>query len=168
MYNAIRGAFRAGAKRAGRFAGSMYGKQSAGAAVSARDLGLGLGAIGVRGAGVGFRSLSKMSNAGLTSVGGAFVGGTYGAFSDDTSMVGGALIGAGIGGAGYGAARLGKRGMTAYGAMRHAGFGRSEAASFAMNRMGKMTARFIGNTYSRAAAPIKSTLKGYTPRYSGS
>lgn len=110
--------------------------------------------------------------------GGAAIGGAYGAFADDTGVLGGALAGAGLAGPGFGLARAG---MGTYRAARGAGgflgvgsgavgMGRMNAAGFAGQAMarklgnyggylfgqGRSAQRFIASSYNRAVNPIFS------------
>lgn len=84
-------------------------------------------------------------------IGGAAIGGLYGAFSDNTSVLGGMAMGAGLGAAGLGAAKLGRKGYRAYmGARMSSGVGRRAAMGAAVGAMGAMSSRFIGSSYNRA------------------
>lgn len=107
----------------------------------------------------GLGGLSQMSNAGLGAIAGGIAGASYGAFSDNTSVLGGAVKGA-LGGAGLvGAARLGSVGMGAFGRARRRGLGVGASAYRGLSAMGRFSKNTIGNTLSKAYNPIKSAMK---------
>jgi len=144
MFNAIR----AGLAKAGRSVG-QYGRSGA----------YHLGARGT--AGVAINRMSRMSNTGISSAAGAIAGGTYGAFSDNTSVLGGALMGAGIGAGAYDGLKAAKRASTYYGGWRAAGAGRGKSAyrsimGTAWDAKNKIGPSLKGN---KAMNSIGSTLK---------
>ena len=148
IFNAVRGL-------AGKGAGSMFtaalGRTAAGQQNLGRLIGFG---------GKGLRGISKMSNVGLSAMGGGLAGGVYGAFSDDTSVLGGIAMGAGLGAGGYGAVKAGIKGYGRYSMARQAGFGAGQSLGAATFLAGQDAARFIGNTYSRAMNPIRGLSGG--------
>lgn len=92
---------------------------------------------------------------GRSALAGAALGGIYGGFSDNTSVLGGMTKGA-IGGAalsiGVGTAG---RAIAAGSIARRAGMGFGGT----MRAMGNASKSYIGGTFNRAYNPIKSTLK---------
>jgi hypothetical protein len=117
----------------------------AGAARQGTHLGSALGWTGL-GLARGAAMNPYLRSAGL----GAVAGGTYGAFSDNTSVLGGALGGAALG---YG----GRMGFQAAKIASRLG---SAGAGARLSAMGRYAKGHIGNTLDRACNPIKSTLKG--------
>lgn len=89
----LRGMYSKGGKRLGAMSEGFFAKGGVGVRGVARALGG--GATGA--AGIGLDRLAGMSNFGMVGATGAAVGGLYGAFSDDTSVLGGMAWGAGIG-----------------------------------------------------------------------
>lgn len=88
---------------------------------------------------------------------GAAAGGLYGAFSDDTSVLGGAMMGAGVGYGGllgYKAANIG---------LSHAVLGHGWRRS--VQAMGRYSASTLGRTWSRAYNPIAGHVRSYFPRF---
>ena len=86
---------------------------------------------------------SRQGTVGLSTMAGGLAGGAYGAFSDDTSILGGMAKGAAIG-AGVGVGGVGAR---AYGKLRAGGFGAGKAASGAFKILGRRAGRFIGRSF---------------------
>lgn len=152
----LRGALARGGAGLGKLAGRAYGKAAAANMPWSRAIG---GDI-LRNIGAGVGGISKMSDAGMWATVGALGGAGYGAFSEDTSVLGGALMGAGIGFGGVASAKLGRVGMGAYRAARAGGLRRGAAASMGMQAIGSHSRSFIGSSYSRAVNGIKSTLSG--------
>jgi len=120
----------------------------AGAARSGSTLGSIFGRTGVAAAGA-----ATMNPYARSAALGAGVGGMYGAFSDNTSILGGATTGAALG---YG----GRVGWQAGGIARRMG---GLTSGKAWTAMGKYTKGHIDNTLTRAYNPIRN-LKGYVPR----
>lgn len=148
----LRGALTRGAGGLGSLSNRLFAAGGTGAAGVARGLGGGLTGA----AGLGLGRMARMGTPGLMGTMGAVGGGVYGAFADDTSVVGGAMMGAGLGAGGYGAARVGARGLGAYrGVMAGGSASRRQAAAVAMGAMGGMSRQFIGSSYNRAMNPIK-------------
>lgn len=118
-------------------------------------------------AGFAFKSMSKAfgtvgrTGVGLTTAGGAAAGGIYGAFSDDTSVIGGALGGAMLGAGAWGASRVGSHGLGRYGANRAAGLSRGKALSKAFDDMSFNSKMFFGAKVrsNKAVNPINSGNK---------
>ena len=99
----------------------------------------------------GFGSFAAMEPIGQRAVVGGVAGGMYGAFADNTSILGGAMIGAGIGAGSVGVDSLGRTGYGAYkSAMMAPGLGRGKATADAFVAMGQQSRGFIGNTSRRA------------------
>lgn len=100
----------------------------------------------------GLTRYAGMGRAAQRSIAGGTLGGMYGAFSDDTSVLGGAMMGAGIGagsaGVGYGI-RAGRR----YGRMYGAGYGGQVSAG--VRAMGRASGRFIRNTITKPYTSIQ-------------
>ena len=90
---------------------------------------------------------------------GAVGGGIYGAFSDNTSILGGMAKGAALGTGLRGGFAAGKVGAAMYRMGRYGGRGVAGAATAAVLGLGKGSASLIGNTAKRAYNPIASTLK---------
>ena len=92
------------------------------------------------------RAFGTVSRAGvgLSSAGGAVAGGVYGAFADDTSVVGGALAGAALGAGAWAGSRMGIHALGKYGAGRAAGLGRGKAMGEALSDIGFSSKRFFG------------------------
>jgi len=107
------------------------------------------GMLGARGLGY----MRGMSNTGLSAAMGGVAGGTYGAFSNDTSVIGGALGGMALGAGALGATRLGQRGAGVYRGMgpKGMGLGRGQAAGMAAHAMAGTASRFIGQSYAQAS-----------------
>jgi hypothetical protein len=99
----------------------------------------------------------------MFSAGGAAVGGVYGAFSDDTSVLGGALGGAMLGAGAWGAAKIGGRGMQVYSKMGGMGATRGQAIGAAFDDLGRTSKRFLGarlganKPVNPVASPTKAT-----------
>lgn len=114
-----------------------------------------IGAIG--------RALTKGARMGpgMFIGGGAAAGGIYGAFSDDTSVIGGALGGAMLGAMAYGGARFGGRGMQVYSKMGAMGASRGRALGAVVDDLGRQSKRFFGAGLQSNAAvnPITSSVK---------
>lgn len=99
---------------------------------------------------------------------GGMAGGAWGAVSDDTSVVGGMMGGALMGGGAgrYGGAGLARfraataRGIDTMGAARFAARGTGRKAMRDVGNIAARTRRLIGNTLSRPANPVASTMKG--------
>jgi len=87
---------------------------------------------------------------------GGLAGGAYGAFANDTSMLGGALGGAALFAGGYGAGVLGRRGYGVYRGLTGMGQGRRTAANLAFQAMAGDSATLIGNTGRRAYGRIQA------------
>lgn len=133
--------------------------------------GLGYGAIGKATSSL----LRAAGGPGRTAIGGAVIGGGYGAVDDDTSILGGALAGATMGAGAYGLARGGLTFARATGRASRGfftqGAGRSgaamwnqaaspmEAATFGLGAVGRQSSRYFGSMFNKAMNPIKSTLK---------
>jgi hypothetical protein len=81
----------------------------------------------------GLGGLARRTIAG--SVGGALAGGTYGAFSDNTSVLGGAFKGAFLGGIGGVAANAAIKGSGVYRGLRGMGQSRSTALDSALRSL---------------------------------
>jgi hypothetical protein len=127
------------------------------------------GTTGLAAAGAGdiLRYTAGMSNLGLTATMGGVTGGIYGAFADDTSVLGGALGGAMLGAGGYGGAMLGRRGLRAYGGFRRAGMGAGQAAGQAFGVMGDVSSAYIGNTARRAYNSFSGFARGFARGFAG-
>lgn len=112
-------------------------------------LGLGAAALG----GKAWGGLAKFAGTqlGKRALWGAGVGGAYGAFSDNTSMIGGALTGAAIGAAGPSVARVSRAGINAARYTRGGAAQRAAAGAFAMGRASR---RMFGSAMNRAVNPI--------------
>ena len=150
IFNAVRGLAGKGAKNLGRYATRNAGMEGMGY----------YKALGSAGAGDALGWISKRSNVALSAMGGGLAGGVYGAFSDDTSVLGGIAMGAGLGAGGYGAVKAGIKGYGRYSMARQAGFGAGQSLGAATFLAGQDAARFIGNTYSRAMNPIRGLSGG--------
>jgi len=98
---------------------------------------------------------SPLARLGMASGLGAIAGGTFGAFSDNTSVLGGALAGATLGAGAYGAYGAGK----AYKGLRSAGMGRKDAALGVVSGIGSNMNQMFGSRLTRAINPIVSSLK---------
>lgn len=168
-YGAVGAAFNAIRGGLGKASAGMYGR-----AMGAGGLYRGA-AQGLIGRGLG--GLSRMSNTGLSALAGGIAGGTYGAFSDNTSILGGALGGAALGAGALGATRLGQMGLGRYAAARAGGrgithlaggLGRRQAAAAGIRHMGRMSSRLIGRTGRQAFNGFKSTMKAGANAYSSS
>jgi len=97
------------------------------------------------------------SRLGRRAVIGAGIGGAYGGYSDNGSVLGGAAMGAGIGGA---SSVLGSAGSVGFGAYKRGmagGMGRMDALKYAGSRV-QRGAKLYGNM---AVNGFKSTLKGW-------
>lgn len=149
LSNLLRAGLGAGARRLGGVAAGA-GLRAGAAAGSAGRAAWGGLSYGAGGLGSGLYRMSNMSNAGMWATTGAIGGGVYGAFADDTSVLGGALMGAGLFAGGYGAGRLGARGIRGYSLARRYNLGRGQAAGVGMRAMGRMSQRFMGSMYNRA------------------
>ena len=108
--------------------------------------------------GAGMKGLGRAvigSSYGRTMLAGAGLGGLYGGFSDNTSIMGGALPGAAL----FGGARMmgsaARTGALAAKAGRQGGLTGAALWGYAGARAGGQ----IGKTLMRAYNPIKSTLK---------
>jgi hypothetical protein len=127
-----------------------------------------LGNLTGLGAGYAAKAMYKtalMSNPAMLATTGAAAGGLYGAFSSDTSMIGGALTGAGLFAGGYGLSRLGAAGYSSYGKAMARGLTRRDALSVALNRMGNKSMRFIGTTRTRAINAFQGMKSGTANLY---
>lgn len=102
----------------------------------------------------GLRALARNPALGR-AVPGAVIGAGYGAFSDDTSVLGGALTGAAIGAGSVPLGRGARAGMSYYRGMRSMGQGRGRSAYVAMYGMGQDSARYIGGGFTKAYNTIK-------------
>ena len=91
---------------------------------------------------------------------GAALGGTYGAFSNNTSVAGGAFKGAALGLAARPAYFGARAGMGMYNLARGMGMGRGVAAWQGLAGVGRGSAALIGRTASRAVNP-------FLPRFAG-
>jgi len=98
------------------------------------------------------------------AVAGGALGGAYGAFADDTSMLGGAAMGAGMGAASVSAGRGLGRGYNTYKRLRGlsgVNIGRGQAGWAATVGAGQDSKKFIGNTMSKAYGSFRSTMKNW-------
>jgi hypothetical protein len=96
--------------------------------------------------------MSRRGTIGLSTMGGSAIGGIgggmYGAFSDDTSVLGGAIKGAGLG-AGLGAlGGVGRIGYTHYAGSRAAGLGAGQSAWTSVKTLANDAKSFIGKSFS--------------------
>ena len=132
MFNAIRKGLMGAARASSR----------AGLGVMGNSAARGYGGTALSKIGSGLGAMSRMSNAGLSGAMGA-VGGIYGGFSEDGSVLGGALKGAALGAGAYGASRLGRMGYSAY---RNSAGGVGQKAMQSLYAMGGMSRAYIGNT----------------------
>ena len=107
------------------------------------------GAIGSAGA-TSAAKAAWASPYGKSAIIGAGVGGVYGAFSDNTSVLGGMVKGAALGAGGRAAYGLGRGGMAMYGLGRGMGMGKGQAAWQAVAGMGRGAGSFIGTTTTKA------------------
>lgn len=148
----VRNTLKDGASAMGRGASVMYGKHAASGTWRTAMTG-----DAMRMGGQAYRGMSRMSNPALSATMGGIAGSTYGAFSEDTSILGGALAGAGLG---VGLMHTARAGAT-YSRLRGAGVGmtRKEAATRTANAFASQTNRYIGRTLSTASNKITSTLK---------
>ncbi|MBW1802320.1 MAG: hypothetical protein JRJ85_16520 [Deltaproteobacteria bacterium] len=143
--------------------GKAGGLTSAAGSVGARQTAM---AYGARGASVGsqaFAGIAGANRAGARAVVGGVAGGTYGAFSENTSIMGGAAMGAGLfAGAPLAVTRGGSRLRAMggiYGQARGMGMGRGQAAWGVAAGQGRNASQYIGNTANRALGRINSSLK---------
>ena len=121
---------------------------------------LGMYARGAAGHGaVGAAGVFGANPAAARALVGGTLGGAYGAFSDNTSIAGGAAMGAGLfAGAPLAAGRA--KGMYgAYSMLRDAGRGRGRALMSVLHSEGMASKQFIKRSYTRAVNGIGSTLK---------
>jgi hypothetical protein len=116
------------------------------------------GAIGSAGAASAARS-AWASPYGKAAIIGAGVGGIYGAFSENTSVLGGMVKGAALGAGGRAAFGAGAAGLQRFRYGKLMGMGNGQAAWGAMQGLGRDARNLIGNTKSRAYNYIQSTLK---------
>ena len=153
MFNAIRSTLGRGATKA--YLGSTVMGRGSGFTPVGRGNDLtwrgALTSDALRLAGGGLNKMAGMSDTGLSALMGGAAGGAYGAFAEDTSVLGGAMMGAGLGMAGLGATRLGQRGISTYRGVRAGGSAsRSQAAGLAFRAMGAESRSYIGNSLTRA------------------
>lgn len=106
------------------------------------------------------RGLPRYAKLGIA---GAALGGTYGAFSNNTSVMGGAAVGAGLGLAARPAYFGARAGMGMYNIARGMGMGRGTAAWQGLAGIGRGSAALIGNTANRAFGRISSYLPRIAP-----
>ena len=92
------------------------------------------------------------------SAGGAALGGAYGAFSDDTSVLGGALKGAALGAGGFAAVNRGMMAAGGYRGARALGMGRGKSLGMGLAMMGRKSARDIGNTVTQGFNSFKGMV----------
>jgi hypothetical protein len=118
----------------------------------------GMAAYGLGALGVGARA-AWANPYGKAAIIGGGLGGIYGAFSDNTSVIGGMFKGAALGAGARGAYTAGRAGIGAYNISRGMGLGKGQAAWSAATGLGRGAGSLIGNTARRAYNPIKSTLK---------
>ena len=104
----------------------------------------------------GAYSFANMGSIGQRAITGATIGGLAGAFSNDTSILGGAAMGAGIGAGGTLIGRSAAKTYGSYQGMRAFGFGRGRSASFAASMLASRSKNFINNTRSRAVNAFKA------------
>jgi hypothetical protein len=90
---------------------------------------------------------------------GAGVGGLYGGFSDNSSILGGAFKGAMLGAGVYGAGALGVRGKQIWSAARLGGRGRGAAAAYTAQTLARETRSLIGNTSTKAYNGFRALWK---------
>ena len=108
--------------------------------------------VGMMNIGDAIRSNKAINLSGLaaSSIGGGLAGGTYGAFSGDTSILGGAIKGAALGAAGYGGVQAGIAGYQRYSAGMALGLGAGKSLSAAAQLASRDSMKFIGNTKTKA------------------
>lgn len=100
---------------------------------------------------------------GKLGIAGAALGGSYGAFSNNTSVMGGALTGAGLGLAARPAYFGARAGAGMYNIARGMGMGRGQAAWQGFAGIGRGSAQLIGNTANRAINRVSSYLPRIAP-----
>jgi hypothetical protein len=123
-----------------------------------------LGAFGTAGTMIGMGARAVWASPyGKLGLAGAALGGTYGAFSNNTSVMGGAFKGAALGMAVRPAVRGARAGMGMYNMARGMGMGRGVAAWQGLAGVGRGSAALIGNTANRALGRVSS----YLPRFAG-
>jgi len=88
---------------------------------------------------------------------GGIAGGTYGAFSDNTSVLGGIGMGAGIGVGGRFAGRVGRDWWRAFAVNRGKGMGAGQAGWVATKLRAQDASRFLAAKYTMA----RNTMKGW-------
>jgi hypothetical protein len=90
---------------------------------------------------------------------GAGVGGLYGGFSDNSSILGGVLKGATLGAGLYGAGVMGIRGSQIWKASRLRGMGRGASLAWTAQTLGRETRSLIGNTSTKAYNGFRALWK---------
>jgi hypothetical protein len=110
--------------------------------------------------GLGFtgigRGLMRMGPYGRSALLGAGAGAAYGAFSDKTSVLGGALKGAALGVGLRGGVAAGRAGSAMYRMARYGGMSSGGAVAAAVAGLGGGSASLIGRTYNRAINGFKA------------
>jgi hypothetical protein len=116
------------------------------------------GATGLTGLARGASYMGDSPWARSALMGGA-VGGLYGAFSDNTSVLGGMSMGAGVAMGGRGVGRAGRFAGRSFGAgwkfARSEQMGIGQSGWYAMKALANDSAKFIGNKYTNTRQAIR-------------